>query len=176
MAKLRVDGVELWYARLDEGEQENRFEPTNPNWSIQIRSRVAKKAAWEAMGLSTHLEEDDKGTYIRANIRRKAVLLDGTTMTPPRVVDSRLKPLLGKTVGWGSIGNVGITSKESKDGVLRAMLDSVQVTAIRAPQLAAEIFEVLDQDTIVLEDDADEFTAIGDTSGKLEVADEDSKY
>jgi len=155
MAKKLIRDVELWYAKVKAGEEENRFEPTNPKWGVQIRSRTVKKEDWAVLGLKATLEQDEKGFFVKANIRRKAITAAGKPMQPPRVVDAKLKPLTAD-IGWGSTGNVEISVKAGDDGIIRGMLDGMQVITLKAPPPSTSLFEEQEADTVMIEPDTDD--------------------
>jgi len=77
-------------------------------WELQIRTRDKKAAEeWKKeYYLPVKTEEDDEGTYYKANLKRKAIKKDGERNTPPDVLDGNKQPIENDSIGNGSVGNV----------------------------------------------------------------------
>jgi len=77
-------------------------------WELQIRTRDKQAAEeWKKeYYLPVKTEEDDEGTYYKANLKRKAIKRDGERNTPPDVLDGNKQPIESDSIGNGSVGNI----------------------------------------------------------------------
>lgn len=97
---VRIDGVELNWARLDK--------PVNPFGTEQYELQIATTDAAKAQEMRDNfLNVKEKDGKFIASLKRKAKKADGTDNGQVRVVDANLTEVADKrSIGNGSVGNV----------------------------------------------------------------------
>ena len=67
-----LNNVELFFAKLDPKKPNARFNPDNPTWEVQIRTRDKKQAKqWKDLNINVNPDEDDKGMFYKASLKKK---------------------------------------------------------------------------------------------------------
>lgn len=127
-----ISDVELYWAKLGK--------PVEPfgtlQWELQIRFPKKRVSEMEAYGTPKEVK-GEKGVY-SLNLKKKALLADGTSAKPIEVVGTKKDQVIDpRTLGNGSRGNVkvmlkdyqikGPNGKVTKEGT-SVMLTKVQVT------------------------------------------------
>lgn len=149
-----LKNCELWFAKLDPKRPNRKFNPENPTWEIQLRTKSKEtKKEWETLGLNVKAVVPDEGDpYFRVNLNKKSLNKEGEPANPVKVVDAKLKEIDPTTIGNGSIGNVRIyqyeyTKKTGGTGIVSTVM-AVQVTkhVVYTPK-PSEDFDALDEDT-----------------------------
>lgn len=110
-----LNNCELFYARLNPERPSARFDPENPTWSVQLRTKdKAQRKQWLELGLrvKTVVDEDTDEVSHRVNLSKRAKKKSGEPANPVSVLDSQLKPLDPAIIGNGSIANVRVHTYE----------------------------------------------------------------
>jgi len=138
MAEVILKDCEFWFAKLDPKRPDATFNHDNPTWEVQIRTTSkATKSDWQSKGLTIKAQVPDEGEpYFYVNLRRRSLKADKVTPnTPVIVMDGKLAPIAGGTVGHGSTGNVKLYQYPSKadtakEGDVTSILVAVQLTKL----------------------------------------------
>jgi hypothetical protein len=170
-----LKNVELFYAKLDPKRPNATFDKENPTWEVQIRTRdKAQAKQWKELNINVKPDEDDKGMFYKATLKKKSKKRDGEPMAPVNIVAGDLSPIDPNTLGNGSKGHVRIYQYEynvaGRKGIA-SMLMGVQVTVLneyqskpREDDFEITEFEVkkvadnqeVDEDQFVANDDLDD--------------------
>jgi hypothetical protein len=164
-----IKNAELWFAKLDPKKPNDRFDAMNPTWEVQIRTRSKSEAkAWKDMNLNVRPDEDDKGVFYKATLKKKSKKRDGEPQNPVNLVGGDLSPVDPNKLGNGSIGNVRVYQYPynvgGREGIA-SMLMAVQVTTLKEyePKPREDDFEITDMEVIKVADnqqvDDDQFSA-----------------
>ena len=152
-----ISNAEVWFAKLDPEKPNNRLDPKNPTWEVQIRTDDPKqKKEWEDLGLKPKLmiykSGDQEGEPIlnergkkqwKLQLKKKTINNKGEKSDPPTVVNGALKPIDPTSVGNGSIANIRVylydyknsaTGAEGKAAVLMALQVVKHVVYVPAPR------------------------------------------
>ena len=102
---------------------------------MEIRTYDKDQAKeWKGHGLNVKTKSDDRGTFYKVGLKRKALYQKaGTKAAPVQVVDGNLQPLDSTIIGNRSVGNVQITKKPWKSPLGEGWsfeLFAVQVTTL----------------------------------------------
>ena len=149
-----IKNVELWFAKLDPKFPNKAFNPENPTWEVQIRTRDKKYVQeLKAKNINFTADENDDGIFYRCNLKKKQFKKDGSENTPVKVVDGQLEEVDPRTIGNGSKANVRVfqyeyetgTGKAKKQGVA-SMLMAIQITELfeYIPKPREDDFEMTD--------------------------------
>jgi hypothetical protein len=182
-----VKNVELWWVKCDPKNPVKNADPSKPStWEVQLRTTDKKFALeWAKNNIKFKplkrkiLDEDgqpktdelgeeikeivlnDAGKpYFAVNLRRKNRKANGEPMLPVKVVTGSLEELDPKSIGNGSIANVGVFQYdytfEGKDGVAN-MLKSIQVTKLMEYKSKGsdDDFDMVDMEIVKAKDSND---------------------
>jgi hypothetical protein len=107
-----LKNVEIWHPKLT--RPSDKFDKLNPRWEVQIRTKDPDvKDEWKKLGLNVKKIAPDEGDpYWRVNLKKRTKNRQGESSRPIKVVDGKMRPLDGDTIGNGSIANVRILQKE----------------------------------------------------------------
>jgi len=156
-----LKNVELFYCKLDPASPNSRFDTENPTWETQIRTRnKAQAKSWKDMSIRVTPDEDDKGVFYRANLKKKSKKRDGSDQNPVQVVSGDLSPINTLGIGNGSIANVRVYQYDynvgGKEGIA-TMLMAVQITELHeySPKSRDDDFEMVETKVIKVADNQD---------------------
>ncbi len=120
---------QAYWAKLDRAS--NTFDPSKPNWSIDVSVDSKNKKMMEELGIKTKNKGDDRGDFI--SLKKDQFLANGDELPKPRLLDAKKNDISGTLVGNGSSVKVSFYPKEWKyagrTGV-RPVLKDVQVLAL----------------------------------------------
>jgi len=159
-----IKDVELFWVKLDPENPVDPFSSGKLVWELQMRTSDKKVAnEWKKKGLPVrHIE--DENVYA-CNVKKLAKNSKGDALTPPRVVDGKLKELDPKIVGNGSIGNVQLSPREwamgGKSGVVFDLM-AVQVVKLVEYSGSNLEFDVVDLEPEPAATDESEAFAVED--------------
>ena len=162
-----IQNAEIFFAKLDPTKPNSRFDPINPTWEVQIRTRDKKQAKlWKDMNINVKPDEDDSGMFYKANLKKKSIKKNGEPNNPPNLVGGDLSPIDPNTLGNGSTANVRVFQYDwevgGKSGIA-SMLMAVQVTTLKeyTPKPREDDFAMTEMEVIKVADnqsvDEDQF-------------------
>jgi len=136
-----IENVEIHYIKLDPTRPNGRFDPENPTWEIQIRTRDPQVAQqWRELNLSVKdiiPTVANVAPYHRVNLKKKSKKRSKTNNNPDgsfimepsqpvTVVNGHLQSIDPNTIGNGSMANVRVFMREyRKDGESHASFTPV---------------------------------------------------
>ena len=172
-----LKNAELFFAKLDPSKPNGRFDPTNPTWEVQIRTRdKAQAKAWKDMNINVKPDDDDDGMFYKATLKKKSKKRNGENQNPVTLLGGDLTAIDPNTLGNGSIGNVRVYQYDyeisGRKGIA-SMLMAVQVTTLKeyTPKPREDDFEMTEMEVIKVADnqqvDGDQFTP-GDNEDDLD--------
>ena len=131
-----LEGVEIWFAKVNPKRPSAKFNKKNPTWECQIRTTSKeKKKEWENINLNVKaIIPDEEGMlpFWRCNLRKKSLKEDGTPSSFVKVIDGDFNEVDPDTIGNGSIGNVRIFqyeySKQEGGKGVASVLMGIQLT------------------------------------------------
>lgn len=165
MSTQILKNCELWYCFLDPKRPNSKYNPENPTWEVQIRTKSKDvKKQWEDCGVQVKSKIPDEGDpFFYVNLKRRSMNRKGDAMDPVKVVNGQLKDVDSRTIGHGSMGNVMVYQYQSKkvgakEGDMTSMLSSIQLTKhiVYTPKAGSEGrtgFDVTDTEVIGQESD-----------------------
>ena len=159
-----ISNVELFWVKLDPETPVDPFSSGKLVWELQMRTSDKKVAkVWKDKGLPVRELEDERA--FACNVKKLAKNSKGDSLTPPRVVDGKLKPLDPTIIGNGSIGNIQLSPREwamgGKSGIVFDLM-AVQVTKLIEYSGSNLEFDVVDLDPEPEVAEAEAFTAEDD--------------
>jgi hypothetical protein len=135
MSEVILKNCELWYIKLDPKRPYGKYNKENPTWEVQVRtSDKDTKNKWVAQNVKVKSVVPDEGDpYWYVNLKRRSIKSDMTPNSPVECINGALKPVDGRTIGNGSIGNVKLYQYQSraenaKEGEMTSILSAIQVT------------------------------------------------
>jgi len=156
-----LKNVELFFAKLDPKKPNDRFDPINPTWEVQIRTRDKKQAKeWKDLSIGVKPDEDDHGVFYKATLKKKSKKRDGEPQNPVSLVGGDLTAIDPTVLGNGSVGNVRVYQYDyeiaGRKGIA-SMLMAVQVTTLKeyAPKPREDDFEMTEMAVVKIADNQD---------------------
>lgn len=164
-----LENVELFFAKLDPAKPNGRFDPNNPTWEVQIRTRnKAQAKGWKDLNINVKPDEDDDGVFYKATLKKKSKKNNGEPQNPVSLVGGDLTSIDPNTLGNGSIGNVRVYQYDyevaGRKGVA-SMLMAIQVTTLKeyTPKPREDDFKMTEMSVIKVADnqsvDEDQFSS-----------------
>jgi len=164
-----LNNVELFFAKLDPKKPNARFDANNPTWEVQIRTRDKKQAKeWKDLNINVKPDEDDKGIFYKANLKKKTKKANGEPQNPVNLVGGNLTAIDPNILGNGSIGNIRIYQYNYEVGGRKgvaSMLTDVQVTTLKeyTPKPREDDFAMVEMEVVKVADnqvvDEDQFSS-----------------
>jgi len=164
-----LNNVELFFAKLDPKKPNARFDANNPTWEVQIRTRDKKQAKeWKDLNINVKPDEDDKGIFYKANLKKKTKKANGEPQNPVNLVGGNLTAIDPNTLGNGSIGNIRIYQYNYEVGGRKgvaSMLMAIQVTTLKeyTPKPREDDFAMVEMEVVKVADnqvvDEDQFSS-----------------
>jgi hypothetical protein len=141
-----IRNVEVFWVKMD---PENPVKPFDKmQWEVQLRTTdKAIASEWKKKGMPVKQGEHEGNKYFQMNLKKLAVSAAGKTLSPPKCVDGKLKPLDSTTVGNGSIANVQFSPREwsmgGKEGIVFDLM-AIQVTKLVEYSGSSMEFDIVD--------------------------------
>lgn len=164
-----LENVELFFAKLDPAKPNGRFDPNNPTWEVQIRTRnKAQAKSWKDLNINVKPDEDNDGVFYKATLKKKSKKNNGEPQNPVSLLSGDLKPIDPNTLGNGSIGNVRVYQYDyevaGRKGVA-SMLMGIQLTTLKeyTPKPREDDFKMTEMSVVKVADnqsvDEDQFSS-----------------
>jgi len=153
-----LKNVELYFAKLNPNKPNDRFDKENPTWEVQVRTRnKAQAKEWKDLSINVKPDEDDKGIFYKATLKKRSKKRNGEDQNPVSLVAGDLSAIDPDKLGNGSIGNVRIYQYDyniaGREGVA-SMLMAVQITTYKEyePKPREDDFEMVDMKVVKVAD------------------------
>lgn len=130
-----LKNVEIHYAHLDPERPNKKYNPKNPTWELQLRTKdPAVKAEWASLNMNFKpvMDKDNETVFShwRCNLKKQSFKADGSKAAPVQVVNGKGQDVDPNTIGNGSIANIRIFQHEyefeGKKGI-KSILMAVQL-------------------------------------------------
>jgi hypothetical protein len=181
-----LKNVEIHFVHCDPKRPQKKFNPTNPTWECQLRTKdKAVKDEWLALNLRVKpvMDENDVVTHYRVNLKKKSLKVSGPKekpvyepAPPVQVINGKGADVDPNTIGNGSIANVRIFQHdyvyEGKKGIKSILMAIQLVKHIVYVPKPMEDFGEAETETIMPDpEDEEEDRATGDAPAATGAAD-----